>query len=148
MKPRVRRQRGQALLLVLGFVAAFLLLVWAALSLASSGFLVLTNVRADTRTTYALDTGLAFAMELEDDKFKGLGCTSDLNKQFTLLYASGNITVTLNVTPSAGCKTGKPTYDIQVTLPASVSTRSLSAQIHSSNAGKKGSWLVIWEQYQ
>ena len=148
MNPRARRQRGQALLLVLVFVAAFLLLVWAALSLASSGFLVLTNVRADTRATYALDAGLAFAIELEDDKFKPLGCTPDLNKPFTLPYSTGDITVTLNVTPSAGCKPPKPTYDVQITLPAAVSTRSLSAQIHSSNAGKKGSWLVNWEQYQ
>jgi hypothetical protein len=148
VKRRVRHQRGQALLLVLIFVAAFLLLVWAALKLSSSGFLALTSVRADTRATYALDAGLAFAIDLEDAKFKALGCTSDLNRQFTLPYSSGNITVTLNVTPSAGCKSSKPTYDVQVTLPASVSTRSLAAQIHSSNAGKKGSWLVNWDQYQ
>jgi hypothetical protein len=148
VKPSLRRQRGQALLLVLIFVAAFLLLVWAALKLSSSGFLALTSVRADTRATYALDAGMAFAIELEDDKFKPLGCTPDLGKTFTLPYASGNITVTLTVTPSVGCKPSKPTYDVQVTLPASVSTRSLSVQIHSSNAGKKGSWLINWEQYQ
>jgi len=145
---RLRGQRGQALLLVLIFVAAFLLLVWAALKLSSSGFLALSSVREDTRATYALDAGLAFAVELEDDKFKPLGCTPDLGKTFTLPYSTGNITVTINVTASAGCKPSKPTYDVQVTLPASISTRSLSLQIHSSNAGKKSSWLINWEQYQ
>ena len=52
---RLLRQRGQALLLILAFVAAFLLVVWAALTLASAGFRGSTAVRADTRTTYALD---------------------------------------------------------------------------------------------
>lgn len=148
MKPRVRRQRGQALLLVLVFVAAFLLLVWAALKLASSGFLALTSVQADTRATYAFDAGLAFAIELEDEKFKPLGCTPDLNKTFSLPYASGSITVTINVNPAPGCKAPKPTYDVQVTVPVTVSTHSLTAEFASANAGKKGSWSVNWEQYQ
>ncbi len=141
-------KRGQALLLVLIFVAAFLFLVWAALKLASSGILALTSVQADTRATYALDAGLTFAIELEDEKFKPLGCTPDLNKTFTLPYASSNIPVTINVNPAPGCKSPKPTYDVQVTVPVTISAHSLTAEFASSNAGKKGSWSVNWEQYQ
>lgn len=143
-----RRQRGQAFLLVLVFVAAFLFVVWAALTLVSAGILALISVQADTRATYALDAGLAFGIQLEDAKTKGTGCTADLNKTFSLPYANGTITVTVNVTPIPGCKTGKPSYTVQVTVPASVTSRLLNAQIASSNAGKKGSWLVSWQQYQ
>jgi len=46
-----RGKRGQALLIILVFVAAFLLVLWAGLSLASSAFLGLGSTRADTRTT-------------------------------------------------------------------------------------------------
>jgi len=52
------RERGQALLVVLVFLAAFLLITWAGLTLASGAFLGLNAVRTDARTTYALDAGL------------------------------------------------------------------------------------------
>ena len=61
-------QRGQALLVVLVFLAAFLLITWAGLSLASAAFLGLNTVRTDARTTYALDAGLAYAMYAIDTK--------------------------------------------------------------------------------
>ena len=70
------RQRGQALLVVLGFVAALLLIVWAALTLASGAFLGQGSVRADTRSTYALDSGLAYAIQTNDSAAKGAGCTN------------------------------------------------------------------------
>lgn len=137
-----RRQRGQALLVILVFVAAFLIVLWAALTLASAAFLGLSSVRADTRSTYALDAGVEYAIQLEDASAKALGCTSDLGKQLVL----GAVTVNVDVTPVAGCKTNKPTYTVQVTNLAG--GRLLNAQIRSSNAGKKASWIIDWEAYQ
>ena len=140
------RQRGQALLVVLGFVAALLLIVWAALTLASGAFLGQGSVRADTRSTYALDAGLAYAIENEDVKIKGAGCTPDPQWQFPLNYSSGTITVFIQATAIPGCKPGKPSYTVNVT--ASGTNRQLNAQISSSNAGKKASWAITWQAYQ
>jgi hypothetical protein len=139
------RQRGQALLVVLGFVAALLLIVWAALTLASGAFLGQGAVRTDTRTTYALDSGLAYAIENEDFKVKGVGCSVDPLWTFPLNYSTGTITVKVQATMAPGCKPGKPSYLINVqTGPG----RQLNAQISSSNAGKKASWTINWEAYQ
>jgi hypothetical protein len=133
------------LLVVLGFVAALLLIVWAALTLASGAFLGQGSVRADTRSTFALDAGLAYAIEANDSAAKGAGCINTAGT-FPLAYSSGTITVTVTVTAAPGCKPGKPTYNVNVT--ATGSSRQLSAQIASSNAGKKATWTINWEQYQ
>jgi hypothetical protein len=138
-------QRGQALLVVLGFVAALLLIVWAALSLASGAFLGQGNVRADTRNTYALDAGLAYAIETNDSAAKGTGC-NNTSGNFNLPYTSGTITVMVTINAIPGCKVGKPSYTVIVT--ATGTSRQLNAQISSSNAGKKSSWTVNWEAYQ
>ncbi|HEX9095493.1 MAG TPA: hypothetical protein VF990_05255 [Candidatus Dormibacteraeota bacterium] len=139
------RQRGQALLVVLGFVAALLLVVWAALTLASGAFLGQGSVRADTRTTYALDSGLAYAIEINDSAAKGAGCINNAGN-FPLAYSSGTMTVSVTITAAPGCKPGKPTYNINVA--ATGTNRQLNAQIASSNAGKKASWTINWEAYQ
>ena len=144
-RDHLNRQRGQALLVVLGFVAALLLIVWAALALASSAFLGQGSVRADTRTTSALDSGLAYAIEVNDSAAKGVGCI-DTNPTFTLPYSSGTITVFVAIKAAPGCKVNKPTYNIIVT--ATGTSRQLSAQIVSSNAGKKASWTITYEAYQ
>ena len=138
-------QRGQALLVVLGFVAALLLIVWAALTLASGAFLGQGSVRADTRSTYALDSGLAYGIQINDSAAKGAGCINT-GGNFTLPYSSGTITVTVTMTASPGCKPNKPIYDVNVT--ATGTNRRLNAQIASSNAGKKATWTINWEQYQ
>lgn len=143
---KLNGQRGQALLLVLAFVAAFLLIAWAALSLASGAFLSLNSVRSDTRSTYALDAGLAYAIEMEDEKVKGIGCTPDVPQTLSLPYSSGTITVTVSPSPAPGCKTNKPSY--LVTVTASGTARRLNAQFSSSNAGKKASWAIDWAAYQ
>jgi len=140
------RQRGQALLVVLGFVAALLLVVWAALTLASGAFLDQGNVRADTRNTFALDAGLAYAIENEDFKIKGVGCAVDPQWQFPLTYSSNTITATVQATAVPGCKPGKPSYTVNVT--ATGTSRQLNAQITSSNGGKKASWSINWQAYQ
>ena len=143
---RLAGQRGQALLVVLGFVAALLLVVWAALTLASGAFLDQGSVRADTRSTFALDAGVAYAIANEDFKVKGAGCTPDLPWQFPLNYSSGTITVFMQATATPGCKPGKPSYKVVVTTTAT--SRQLTAQVSSSNAGKKASWTIDWEAYQ
>ncbi|MEA2635838.1 MAG: hypothetical protein QOH92_2605 [Chloroflexota bacterium] len=142
---KLARQRGQALLVVLGFVAALLLIVWAALTLASGAFLGQGSVRADTRTTYALDAGLAYAIEANDSAAKGAGCVNTAGT-FPLAYSSGTITVSVTITAAPGCKVGKPTYNITVT--ATGTNRQLNAQIASSNAGKKASWTINYEAFQ
>jgi hypothetical protein len=139
-------QRGQALLVVLGFVAALLLLVWAALTLASGAFLGQGNVRTDTRNTYALDAGLAYAIQANDSAAGGGGC-NNTSGSFTLSYSSGTITVNVTMTAIPGCKPKKPTYNVTVAAPGAT-TRQLSAQISSSNAGKKATWTITWEQFQ
>jgi hypothetical protein len=146
MPRRSTRQRGQGLLLILVFVAAFLLVVWAALTLASGAFLNLNGVRSDTRHTYALDAGLAYAIEVNDSAAKGAGCTALTPPNLLLNYGSTTITVTTTITPVIGCKTGKPSYTVNV--QASGSSRQLNAQISSSNGGKKATWTIDWEAFQ
>jgi len=142
---RLSGQRGQGLLLVLAFVAVFLLVVWAALTLASAAFLNLSGVRSDTRHTYALDAGLAYAIETNDSAAKGTGCNPTPATNFLLNYGSTTITVIVTITPVIGCKPGKPSYLVNV---QDGSGRQLNAQISSSNAGKKASWSIDWEAFQ
>lgn len=143
---RLARQRGQALLIVLAFVAAFLVLIAAGLWLASGAFLDLASVKADTRSTYALDGGLAYSIETNDSAAKGSGCNPTPSTSFPLAYGSTTMTVTVAITPVPGCKPKKPAYTVKVT--ASGTRRQLNAQISSSNAGKKASWIVNWEAFQ
>ncbi|TMC27456.1 MAG: hypothetical protein E6I84_10165 [Chloroflexi bacterium] len=141
---RLAGQRGQGLLLILAFVAAFLLVVWAALTLASAAFLNLNGIRSDTRHTYALDAGLAYAIETNDSASKGTGCT-DTAATLPLTYGSSTINVIVTITAAPGCKTNKPSYVVNVMAGAG---RQLNAQISSSNAGKKASWTIDWEAFQ
>jgi hypothetical protein len=145
MSHRATGQRGQGLLLVLVFVAAFLLVVWAALTLASGAFLNLSGVLKDTKETYALDAGLAYAIETNDSAAKGAGCQTTTSS-FQLPYATTTITVTATSTPVVGCKTNKPAYT--VLIQATGTTRTLTAQISSSNGGKKATWAINWESFQ
>jgi hypothetical protein len=146
MALRRRRQRGQALLLVLVFLAAFLLLIWAALRLASSAFLGLGDVRADTRTTYALDAGIAYGV----NRAQALGgsCVASNPPPFTLAYPSGNITVTVTITVGPGCA-ANATYDLQVS--ASGTSRIAHAEVTQSqngNGGPQNPFALSWEQFQ
>lgn len=141
MRARRRfRQGGQALLLVLVFVAAFLLLTWAALTLASGAFLNLSSVQADTRHTYALDAGVALSMEYLDLK-KGKGCSRPKPPSLVLPYATP-ITVTTTISKTKSCKGLSGTWDITVT--ASGTTRQLTAEIVQA----AGVWSIASERYQ
>jgi hypothetical protein len=141
MPRRLGRQRGQALLVVLAFVAAFLLLVWAALTLASAAFLGLGTVRADTRTTYALDAGIAYAMQVIDDK-NGNGCNAPKTSTVTLNYPSGPITVTVGIRKGSLCHGNGATWNVTVT--ATGTNRSLAALITQVNTTS----VVTWESFQ
>jgi len=145
MPHRLSAQRGQGLLLILAFVAAFLLVVSSALTLASAAFLNLNGTRIDTQHTYALDAGLAYAVETNDSAAKGAGCGLTPPANFPLNYGSATITVIVTITPVTGCKPGKPSYNVTVSAGAG---RQLNAQISSSNAGKKATWAIDWEAYQ
>jgi len=126
---------------VLAFVAAFLLLVWAALTLASAAFLGLGTVRADTRTTYALDAGISYAMQVIDDK-NGNGCNAPRTSTVTLNYPSGPITVNVGIRKGVPCHGNGATWDITVT--ATGTNRSVTALITEVNAAS----VVTWESYQ
>jgi hypothetical protein len=134
-------QSGQALLVVLTFVAAFLLVVWAALALASGAFLGLGTVRADTRTTYALDAGLAYAMQLIDDK-NGNGCNAPGTTNLTLPYSSGTITVNTRIRKGNPCHGNGATWNITIT--ATGTARTLTALVTEVN----NSSVVTWESIQ
>jgi hypothetical protein len=141
MSQKLARQRGQALLVVLAFVAAFLLLVWAALTLASAAFLGLGTVRADTRATYALDAGVAYAMQVIDDK-NGNGCNAPRTSTFTLNYPSGPIAVTVGIRKGAQCHGNGAIWNVTVT--ATGTNRSLTALITEVNTSS----VVTWESFQ
>jgi hypothetical protein len=141
MPRSLARQRGQALLVVLAFVAAFLLLVWAALTLASAAFLGLGNVRADTRTTYGLDAGVAYAMQVIDDK-NGNGCNAPRTSTLTLNYPSGPITVNVGIRKGIQCHGNGATWNVTVT--ATGTNRSLTALITEVGTSS----MVTWESFQ
>ena len=141
MPKRLARQRGQALLVVLAFVAAFLLMVWAALSLASAAFLGLGSVRADTRSTYALDAGLAYAMQVIDDK-NGNGCNAPKTSTLTLNYATAPITVNVGINKGNPCHGNGATWNITIT--ASGTNRTLTAFITEVGTSS----VVTWESFQ
>jgi hypothetical protein len=141
MRRSSRHQRGQALLIVLAFVAAFLLILWAGLGLASSAFLGLGSVRADTRATYALDGGLAYAMQVIDDK-NGNGCNAPKTSSLVLSYPSGAITVSVGIQKGNPCHGNGATWNVTVT--ATGTNRTLTALV--TEVGPSS--VVTWESIQ
>ncbi len=142
MRRDLRRQRGQALLLVLTFVAAFLVLIWASLTLASSAFLNLSAVQADSRHTYALDAGVDFFVEIARNT-AGNPCPKAISGSFTLAYATTSETVTATKTGAGpGCSKPAPVLDFTVT--SSSTSRTLNAEV----ALVGGAWAVNWVSYQ
>jgi hypothetical protein len=142
MTVRRRRQEGQALLVVLAFLAAFLLLVWASLRLASDAFLGLGAVRSDTQATYALDAGVAYGQQYAH--WLAGACTPFNPPAFMLNYPP-SITVTVTMTVPVGCTNANPAYNVDVT--ASGTKRTVRAQVYRSNVAPNP-WLVRWAQYQ
>jgi hypothetical protein len=145
MASRRRRQRGQALLLVLVFLAAFLVLIAAALRLASASFLRQSSVVTDTRETYALDAGVAYGMEYA--RFIGRFCTPSFNPPtFTLNYPTGNVTVTVAMTAPATCTNANPVSDVRVT--ATGTARTVRARLVQNPPGGANPWTIAWQAYQ
>jgi hypothetical protein len=138
---RRRRQSGQALLLILVFVAAFLLLTWAGLTLAAASFLDLSSVQADTRATLALDAGLAYGMEAIDLK-NGKGCNAPkLPGPLVLNYPSGAMTVNITITKGSPCKGSGANFSLHVSSPST--SHTLDAVVTQT-----GTVMVItWEQF-
>jgi uncharacterized protein (DUF2141 family) len=137
----IRSQRGQALLVILVFVAAFLLILWAGLTLASASFLGLSSVRADTRETYALDAGLAYAIRVIDDK-NGNGCNAPKTSAPVLNYPSGAITVNVGIAKGNPCHGNGATWTVTVT--ATGSSRTLTALVTQGATAS----AVTWESIQ
>lgn len=139
---RRRLQRGQALVLVLVFVAAFLLLTWAGLTLAAGSFLDLSSVQTDTRTTAALDAGLAYGMEALDLKH-GNGCNAPGNPTpLVLSYPTGSITVNVGITKGSPCKGVGANFTFHVGSPNT--SHTLDALVTQSSTGM----VITWELFQ
>lgn len=139
---RRRGEGGQALLLVLIFVAAFLLLTWAGLTLAGSSFLDLSSVQADTRATVALDAGLAYGMEALDLK-KGNGCNVPaVPGPLVLNYPSGAITVNITVTKGNPCNGNGASFSFHVSSPST--SHTLDALVTQTG----GVMVITWERFQ
>lgn len=135
-----RRQGGQALLLVLVFVAGFLILSWAGLTLAASSFLDLSSIQADTRTTEALDAGLAYGMEAF--RFNGAPCgLPAIPGPLRLAYPSGTITVNVTDARVLPCNPARPSFQFHVSSPST--SHSLDAQVTRMGAGM----LINWERF-
>jgi len=98
-------------------------------------------VRADTRTTYALDAGIAYAMQVIDDK-NGNGCNAPRTSTVTLNYPSGPITVSVGIRKGSLCHGNGATWNITVT--ATGTNRSLTALITEMTTSS----VVTWESYQ
>ena len=142
---RRQRQRGQALLLVLVFMAAFLVLIAAALRLASDSFLRQSSVVANTRETYELDAGIAYGMEYA--RLVGRLCAATFNPPtFTLNYPTGNVTVTVTMTAPPTCTNANPVSDVRVT--ATGTSRSVRARLVQNPPGGANPWTIAWEAYQ
>ncbi|MDQ6713519.1 MAG: hypothetical protein M3Z28_10090 [Candidatus Dormibacteraeota bacterium] len=144
MAARRRRQRGQALLIVLVFMAAFLVLIAASLRLASASFLRQSSVVADTRETYALDAGVAYGMQYA--RLIARFCTSSNPPPFTLNYPTGNVTVTVAMTAPATCTNANPVSDVRVS--ATGTNRSVRARLVQNPPGGANPWTVAWQAYQ
>ncbi len=140
---RAGAQQGQALLVVLMFLAAFLLLVWAGLRLASDSFLGIGAVQADTRSTYALDAGIDFAIEYIN---LGTPCVAPSPPPLTVTYPTGTITVNVSITVDPACRANRRLYEIAVT--ASGTPRTIVAQIAQTRVGVGRPLTVSWEGYQ
>jgi hypothetical protein len=139
---RRRRQGGQALLLVLVFMAAFLILTWAGLTLAAASFLDLSSVQADTRATLALDAGLAYGMEALDLK-KGNGCNAPaVPGPLVLNYPSGAITVNITITKGSPCKGNGANFSYHVSSPST--SHTLDALVTQTG----GVMVITWEHFQ
>jgi hypothetical protein len=136
----VRGQRGQALLVILVFVAAFLLILWAGLTLASAAFLGLGSVRTDTRETYALDAGLAYAIRVIDDK-NGNGCNAPKNSAPVLTYPSGSITVNVGIAKGNPCHGVGATWTVTVTTTGT--SRTLTAMVTQGATASSVTWESI-----
>ena len=113
----------------------------AALTLASAGFLGSNAVRADTRTTYALDAGLAYSMQVIDDK-NGNGCNAPRTSNFTLNYPTGVITVNVAIRKGSQCHGNGATWNITINVTGT--SRTLTALVTEVN----GTSTVTWEAFQ
>jgi hypothetical protein len=134
-------------LLVLVFVAAYLLLVWSALKLASGAFLSLSSVQADTRSTYALDAGVAYGLGYV--RLNGTPCGPVTAPAFVLPYPTP-ITVNVSISVPASCDPNQSqVYDLVVT--ASGTSRTLRAEVTQSQQGQGqggNQWVMAWESFQ
>jgi hypothetical protein len=140
---RYRRQSGQALLYVMAFLAAFLLITWAGARLVSEAFISSNGVQQDSRSTYALDAGVAYSIGYVRNLAGNLCPPAALPPSVNLNYGASTTTITvLSITAGNGCNNAAPVLDL--TIKASGTTRQLLAEI----ARNGGSWAVSWEAYQ
>jgi hypothetical protein len=145
VRPTLRRyQRGQALLVVLLFLAIFLVVLWASLTLAGGALLGQASVSTDTRETYALDSGVDWAIQNIDLK-NGNGCNAPSPTFLVLTYPNQTITVTVTIGKPTPCHAGAGA-NFDVTVSATGTSKTLKA--HIVDVAGNGIAGISWESYQ
>ena len=138
----IRRDRGQALLVVLLFLAVFLLVIWASLTLAGGALLGTTAIKNDTRGTYALDAGVAYAIGSLQLRSGG-GCSNLTVNPLSLPYPDGTVTVSLTIIKAPNCGVNARSFNI--TVSSTNTSRTLLANVSEPTPG---TWAVNWEAFQ
>lgn len=141
---RRNAQRGQGLLIVLVFLAVFLLVVWTSLTLASGAIINANGVRADSRSTYALDAGVGHTIEWLRNQPGNL-CALGARRppSFVLAYPGRPITVTITALTAPGtCTAARPILDTTVSATGTIHT--LTAEVSRPAAV----WTISWERFQ
>jgi hypothetical protein len=118
-------RRGQALLIVLAFIAAFALILWATAFFASGSFLAQRSAVSDTKATYTVDATLQWGLAYV--RLNPPACTSgSLTPAIPSPGPAVNgYTPTLAITPDGTCTPGAPVFN----LVAAAGPRSGSAQV-------------------
>jgi len=124
----IARQRGQALLIVLAFLAAFTVILWAAAFYASGSFAVQRGVAADSRATYAVDAAMQWGLAYI--RLNALTCTSGTVSPAIPSPgpAVNGYPATVSITPDPSCTTNTRVFN----LTASAGSRQGQAQVVAS----------------
>lgn len=119
------RQRGQALLIVLTFIATFALILGSAALFVSGSFKAQGGVVRDTRATYAVDAALQWGLAYI--RINSLTCAAGTVRPAIPSPgpAVNGYAATVTISPDATCTSGAPVFN----LSAQAGPRSGSAQV-------------------
>jgi hypothetical protein len=141
-------QRGQALLIVLTFIATFALILWAAAFFVSGSFKAQGGVVADTKATYAVDAALQWGLGYV--RLNSLTCAAATPPITPAIPSPGPVvngySATVTISADATCQPGARVFN----LSAQAGPRSGQAQVsltgityvQGANAGNENAGSV------